>query len=306
MEVLKNNFAQMLPDFVSCINQCDFVAFDLEFSGLSMPTSERIKRYDSPAQRYALARESVTNFAPLQLGVCAFTRHGDGWLSRPFNFYSFANDERRFMCQASSIAFLAEHKFDFNKLFHSGIPFLSRDSEERERAEFNKRKDRKAAPRDLVVPTKKQDVEFLQKAEQQIAAWSGLTPLHPHEEKKGDASTAAAAAAASQQPPLKKARIDAPVGAGAGAGTSAASPAKPAAQAPAASPKDADGDAVMGGTSGTSGSGSSGSGVKASGGESVLLPTWSGFHRLLIYQLVERSFPSLFVEKVGTFGVRSV
>jgi len=37
----------------------------------------------------------------------------------------------RFMCQASSIAFLANQDFDFNKLFKYGIPFLSANEEEK-------------------------------------------------------------------------------------------------------------------------------------------------------------------------------
>lgn len=49
---------------------------------------------------------------------------------KPFNFYlSSATPkdtgiERRFLVQASSIAFLSEYKFDFNKAFHrGGFPF---------------------------------------------------------------------------------------------------------------------------------------------------------------------------------------
>jgi len=39
--------------------------------------------------------------------------------------------DSRFMCQASSMAFLANQDFDFNKLFKHGIPYLSASEEEK-------------------------------------------------------------------------------------------------------------------------------------------------------------------------------
>jgi poly(A)-specific ribonuclease len=35
------------------------------------------------------------------------------------------------MCQASSITFLAQQGFNFNKLFKYGIPYLTKDEEEK-------------------------------------------------------------------------------------------------------------------------------------------------------------------------------
>lgn len=35
------------------------------------------------------------------------------------------------MCQASSISFLVNQGFDFNKLFKYGIPYLTKDEEEK-------------------------------------------------------------------------------------------------------------------------------------------------------------------------------
>jgi len=39
--------------------------------------------------------------------------------------------DNRFMCQASSIAFLANQDFDFNKLFKHGIPYVRASEEEK-------------------------------------------------------------------------------------------------------------------------------------------------------------------------------
>ncbi|XP_018397001.1 PREDICTED: poly(A)-specific ribonuclease PARN-like isoform X2 [Cyphomyrmex costatus] len=56
---------------------------------------------------------------------------------RSYNFYVFPLpmnrkvSDSRFMCQASSIAFLANQDFDFNKLFKYGIPYLTASDEEK-------------------------------------------------------------------------------------------------------------------------------------------------------------------------------
>ena len=54
-----------------------------------------------------------------------------------YNFYVFPRPlhrgapDCRFVCQASSIAFLANQGFDFNKLFNHGIPYLTSIEEEK-------------------------------------------------------------------------------------------------------------------------------------------------------------------------------
>jgi len=50
---------------------------------------------------------------------------------RSFNFYLFPGPfkregDKKFLCQSSSILFLAGHSFDFNKLFRNG--WYTRDS----------------------------------------------------------------------------------------------------------------------------------------------------------------------------------
>lgn len=56
---------------------------------------------------------------------------------RSYNFYVFPKPlnrhapDCRFMCQTSSIAFLANQGFDFNKVFKFGIPYLNANEEEK-------------------------------------------------------------------------------------------------------------------------------------------------------------------------------
>jgi CAF1 family ribonuclease len=43
------------------------------------------------------------------------------------------SNDARFVCQASSLEFLTKHRFNFNKFIYEGVPFLSREQEERAR-----------------------------------------------------------------------------------------------------------------------------------------------------------------------------
>lgn len=65
--------------------------------------------------------------------VFSFNRYNH----QSYNFYVFPRGNNRlapdcrFMCQASSIMFLSSQGFDFNKLFKSGIPYLTTTEEEK-------------------------------------------------------------------------------------------------------------------------------------------------------------------------------
>ncbi|XP_064601718.1 poly(A)-specific ribonuclease PARN-like [Liolophura sinensis] len=69
----------------------------------------------------------------LQVGLCTFKfdRSKNRYEVKPFNFNVFPKPmfkqapDTRFLCQSSSIDFLASHGFDFNKAFKEGIPYLS-------------------------------------------------------------------------------------------------------------------------------------------------------------------------------------
>lgn len=58
--------------------------------------------------------------------------------------------DRRFMCQASSIAFLANQDFDFNKLFKYGIPYLNSNEEEMLLKRFEEKQKLKEEKPDII------------------------------------------------------------------------------------------------------------------------------------------------------------
>jgi hypothetical protein len=81
---------------------------------------------DDAEQRYARVRTSAQNFLIMQFGLATFqwsTLTGC-YEAQTYNFYIFPRPsggmDYRFTCQASSLDFLREHGFDFNKFIYSG------------------------------------------------------------------------------------------------------------------------------------------------------------------------------------------
>ncbi|KAM9304729.1 poly(A)-specific ribonuclease PARN [Gastrophryne carolinensis] len=77
------------------------------------------------------------NFLLFQFGLCTFTYdHIEArYITKSFNFYIFPkpfsrnSPDKKFVCQSSSIDFLASQGFDFNKVFRNGIPYLNQEEE---------------------------------------------------------------------------------------------------------------------------------------------------------------------------------
>ncbi|KAG0296623.1 hypothetical protein BGZ98_000878 [Dissophora globulifera] len=138
MEILRKDFEASLPMLQKAIAECDFVAMDTEMTGLAAPANIP-KAQDSLAARYSKVSASAASFLVIQLGICTFTWSDEvgGYEARPFNFPCFpssADDakpgERFFKCQSTSLEFLINNDFDFNKWIRHGIPYLTRQEEE--------------------------------------------------------------------------------------------------------------------------------------------------------------------------------
>ncbi|KAI1296393.1 hypothetical protein EDD11_007343 [Mortierella claussenii] len=138
MEILKDTFEANLPLLQQAIAGCDFIAMDTEMTGLASPANIP-KLQDSLATRYSKVSVSAANFLVIQLGICTFTWSDEigGYEARAFNFPCFPSSadeakagERFFKCQSTSLEFLMNNGFDFNKWIRHGIPYLTRTEEE--------------------------------------------------------------------------------------------------------------------------------------------------------------------------------
>ncbi|KAL4177164.1 hypothetical protein KRP22_002098 [Phytophthora ramorum] len=132
MNVTRHNFAQCLSDLQKDLQlpTCRFVAIDTEFTGLSPNEFEREQYLDTLEQRYRKVKRAGESFLITQFGLSTVhLDQKDQFHIKTWNFYVFPRPygslDERFLCQASSLQFLSEHGFDFNKFIGDGIPFVN-------------------------------------------------------------------------------------------------------------------------------------------------------------------------------------
>ena len=132
MDVTRVNFNDVLPVISKAINQASFVSFDTEFSGLSNGTFN-LTLFDSPEERYEKLLHNIGDFQLLQFGLSIFFYDNEtqkfkvdtyNFFIFPFPYACSGYPDRIFSCQSSSIDFLINQSFDFNKVFKKGLPYL--------------------------------------------------------------------------------------------------------------------------------------------------------------------------------------
>lgn len=127
--VTKSNFEASLAELRYHVRAADFVAIDLEMTGITSAPWRESFEFDSSDVRYLKVKDSANKFAVVQFGVCPFrwdsSKHA--FISYPYNFYVFPRQElaglgpcNEFLCQTTSIGFLAKYQFDFNACIHEG------------------------------------------------------------------------------------------------------------------------------------------------------------------------------------------
>ena len=113
-QVTRHNFQQVLPDVRQALADCQFFSFDCEMTGLYPDSSDAAATpHDDYEERYRKLVLSAQQFLVTQFGLSAFCwdAASGSYQARTFNFYLFPrpwqHHDRRFMCQASSLQFLA-------------------------------------------------------------------------------------------------------------------------------------------------------------------------------------------------------
>ncbi|XP_069023364.1 poly(A)-specific ribonuclease PARN isoform X3 [Embiotoca jacksoni] len=149
------------PDYKAClktvygaIEEADFMAIDGEFSGISdgPNVSALTNGLDTPEGRYTKLKKHSMDFLLFQFGLCTFKydQTKSTYIIKPFNFYVFpkpfnrTSPDIKFICQSSSIDFLASQGFDFNKVFCHGIPYQNQEEEAQLREQTEERRNQHA------------------------------------------------------------------------------------------------------------------------------------------------------------------
>uniref|UniRef100_A0A7N5KMD9 Poly(A)-specific ribonuclease PARN n=1 Tax=Ailuropoda melanoleuca TaxID=9646 RepID=A0A7N5KMD9_AILME len=150
MEIIRSNFKSNLHKVYQAIEEADFFAIDGEFSGISDGPSVTAltNGFDTPEERYKKLKKHSMDFLLFQFGLCAFKYdHTDSkYITKSFNFYVFpkpfnrSSPDVKFVCQSSSIDFLASQGFDFNKVFRNGIPYLNQEEERQLREQYDEKR----------------------------------------------------------------------------------------------------------------------------------------------------------------------
>ncbi|XP_069761188.1 poly(A)-specific ribonuclease PARN isoform X2 [Narcine bancroftii] len=149
MEITRQNFKEHLSLIYEAIEEADFLAIDGEFSGISdgPSVSTLTNGLDTPEERYQKLKKHSMDFLLFQFGLCTFKYDsaGNRHIMKTFNFYVFPkplsrnSPDVKFVCQSSSIDFLANQGFDFNKVFRDGIPYLNREEERQLREQLEEK-----------------------------------------------------------------------------------------------------------------------------------------------------------------------
>eukprot|EP00878_Enallax_costatus_P043500 GHUV01051504.1.p1 GENE.GHUV01051504.1~~GHUV01051504.1.p1 ORF type:complete len:320 (+),score=110.06 GHUV01051504.1:1070-2029(+) len=118
--------------------------------------------------------ESSKSYIITQYGLSCFEPTGpDSYQARTFNFYLFPQPHgaynRRFLCDASSLVFLSEHGFDFNKCISQGVPYMPVRTRDFQLLQVN----RSGEPRggEPVVVTTDNDKAFIADLIQLVTDW---------------------------------------------------------------------------------------------------------------------------------------
>uniref|UniRef100_A0A383V5Q0 Uncharacterized protein n=1 Tax=Tetradesmus obliquus TaxID=3088 RepID=A0A383V5Q0_TETOB len=223
VDVTRENFKELLPAIREALEKCTFYSFDCEMTGL-FTDGNKHEYLDDMQSRYTKMTESSKAYIITQYGLSCFEATGPAaYEARTFNFYLFPQPHggynRRFLCDASSLVFLASHGFDFNRCISQGVPYMPVRTRDFQLLQVNRSNEPRGDP---VVVSSDEDKAFVAELVQMVSDWLAGRPPSPSssavvkdeleeaatamqedvmgsEPDEAPAAAAAAAAAASEQ-----------------------------------------------------------------------------------------------------------
>ncbi|XP_076782776.1 poly(A)-specific ribonuclease PNLDC1 isoform X2 [Arvicanthis niloticus] len=140
MDVGADEFEQSLPLLQELVAGADFVGLDIEFTGLrsNLSRPQQISLFDLPSEWYLKTRQSVQQFTICQIGLSVFSSikgESNKYVAHSCNFFLFPTTfgilDSEFSFQASSVQFLNQYGFDYNKFLKNGIPYMNEEQEKK-------------------------------------------------------------------------------------------------------------------------------------------------------------------------------
>ncbi|XP_008583653.1 PREDICTED: poly(A)-specific ribonuclease PARN-like domain-containing protein 1 [Galeopterus variegatus] len=140
MDVGADEFEQSLPMLQELVLGADFVGLDIEFTGLrsNLAGPQQISLFDLPSEWYLKTRQSVQQFTVCQIGLSVFScieGESNKYVAHSCNFFLFPTTfgilDSEFSFQASSVQFLNQYGFNYNKFLKNGIPYMNEEQEKK-------------------------------------------------------------------------------------------------------------------------------------------------------------------------------
>ncbi|KAL8704638.1 MAG: hypothetical protein Q9201_002224 [Fulgogasparrea decipioides] len=191
MDVTNRTFHHLFPSLVAAIADANFVAIDLELSGIpgqqiNRPRAPGTRTGGKPSlqERYDEIKTAAEKYQVLQLGItCVGENRNRGvYVVRPYNFFldpvpdERLHIERIISYQSGAVDFLLKNNFRMEGPFVEGVPYLSRREEATARHLAAQRQD-KTGMTDIKV----RDAEagqFMQRVQEEVYAWKNrLLPM---------------------------------------------------------------------------------------------------------------------------------
>ncbi|WIA30112.1 hypothetical protein OEZ86_000207 [Tetradesmus obliquus] len=180
VDVTRENFKELLPAIREALEKCTFYSFDCEMTGL-FTDGNKHEYLDDMQSRYTKMTESSKAYIITQYGLSCFEATGPAaYEARTFNFYLFPQPHggynRRFLCDASSLVFLASHGFDFNRCISQGVPYMPVRTRDFQLLQVNRSNEPRGDP---VVVSSDEDKAFVAELVQMVSDWLAGRPPSP-------------------------------------------------------------------------------------------------------------------------------
>ena len=131
MELTRENYYEIEPIILKDIENSEFIALDLEFSGLII---SKFKIYDSSEEIFQKSKYMAENYRIIQVGITPFIKkenNNKDYIAKPYNIYAFPSEKQsnnKFDFCLASILFNKEHGCNFNKWITQGVPYLNNEN----------------------------------------------------------------------------------------------------------------------------------------------------------------------------------
>ena len=167
MDVTRENFAQVYPQFQEDLRNCSFVAIDCEMTGIfAVDNENKQSKDDTPDVRYKKMVPTATKYSLIQYGVCLFKFDCDGnaLTVSPYNFYLFPNYGPDISMSLSAISFLRNNGMDFGKWMNSGVTYCAKKGEDMTRKRlFPDDSAATSSPRKQITLSVQSDIDFIER-----------------------------------------------------------------------------------------------------------------------------------------------